>query len=93
LTDDQRLPALSAIRALDPDVKLLDPAAWAVLDVTASAEPVPLRAVMIIEFGGGWLIRTDCDTKWWMGQRDRERPVIRCWGTYGSDLRRAFDAL
>ena len=93
MTDDQPLPDLSAVRALDPDARLLDLAAWDVLDVTASVEPVPLRAVMIIEFGDGWLIRTAGDTDWWMGQPDRDAPVLRCWGTYGSDLRRAFDAL
>ena len=83
---------LARATVLDGAAELLDPADWPPLDVTTE-QRAPIEAIAIVRFPGRGILVLDPRGTWWMGQPDASRSEIHCWGTYGNDLRAAFDAL
>lgn len=83
---------LAAATALDRAAEPLDPAVWPTLDVTTD-QRMPIEAIAIVRFPGRGILVLDGEGTWWMGQPNASRSEIHCWGTYGRQLRAAFEAL
>lgn len=83
---------LRRAQEFDPSAAILTSANYHVMDVTGLA-PRDIEAELIIKFENGYLIRSVGDLEWWMGQLEPTDGSIRCWGQYGSDLGKAFQAL
>lgn len=92
------LPAgwdLARIREHVPGSQLLDPSKFDVLWVVDVDKFQPLEARTVIDCGGLCLVLADPEEGWWMGQLDRSRGAIVCWGIYGphDDLGAALAAV
>jgi hypothetical protein len=83
---------LKRLRALEPTAELTDLPGLRVIDVTKDARPT-LQPDLVINIGGQYLVRAGGLPEWWMGQLDKGTGEIHCWGTYGTDLEDAIEAL
>ena len=84
------LARVREVGGLANDPRLLDTAgSTATVETNEGIEP--LNPLVIIDCGGLCLVLDD-DGDWYMGQPDGQE-VIRCWGSYGSELDDALRAL